>query len=92
MTEQTENQPEAEPTAPESYERKFERLEEILRRLDDTETPIDELAEDVKEGARLIKDLDHKLRRVEGEVIDALGKLDRPDGEHQNRSEYQPDQ
>ena len=67
------DQPETEP-----YERKFERLEEILRRLDDTETPIDELAEDVKEGARLIKELDHKLRRVEGEVIDALKELERP--------------
>ena len=63
----------------ETYERKLGRLEGILRRLDDTETPIDELAEDVKEGARLIRELDHKLRRVESEVVDALKELDRAD-------------
>ena len=51
--------------------------EEILRRLDDSETPIDALAEDVKLGARLIRELDGKLRKVESEVVDALEELER---------------
>ena len=41
-----------------------------------TETPIDALAEDVKEGVRLIKELDAKLRSVETEVRDAFKDLE----------------
>lgn len=59
-----------------SYEEKVEELEAILRRLDDAETPIDTLAEDVKKGASLIKELDHKLRDVETQVRDAFAELE----------------
>ena len=59
-----------------SYEEKVEELEAILRRLDDAETPIDTLAEDVKKGAGLIKELDHKLRDVETQVRDAFAELE----------------
>jgi len=59
-----------------TYEQKYQRLDEILTRLDNSETPIDELAEDVKEGARLIKELDKKLKMVETEVVDAFKELD----------------
>lgn len=59
-----------------SYEDKVEELEAILRRLDDAETPIDTLAEDVKKGASLIKELDHKLRDVEAQVRDAFEELE----------------
>ena len=59
-----------------SYEQKSERLEDILMRLDDSKTPIDELAEDVKEGVRLIKELDAKLNSVKTEVRDAFKDLD----------------
>lgn len=59
-----------------TYEQKVEKLDGILLRLDNSETPIDKLAEDVKEGARLIKDLDKKLRQVETEVLDAFKELD----------------
>ncbi len=45
-----------------TYEQKVAKLDEILTRLDNSETPIDKLAEDVKEGARLIKELDKKLK------------------------------
>lgn len=37
-------------------------------RLDNSETPIDRLAEDVKLGARLIKELNTKLKQVETEA------------------------
>ncbi|MBW2031911.1 MAG: exodeoxyribonuclease VII small subunit [Deltaproteobacteria bacterium] len=41
-----------------------------------SETPIDKLAEDVKQGAKLIKELDKKLKQVETEVRDAFKELD----------------
>ena len=64
-----------------SYEKKVEKLDEILSRLDNSETPIDKLAEDVKLGARLIKELDKKLKQVETEVRDAFKELeDNDDG------------
>lgn len=59
-----------------SYEEKAQQLEAILRRLDDSETPIDELARDVQDGARLIRELDRKLREVESEVLDAFRELE----------------
>jgi exodeoxyribonuclease VII small subunit len=59
-----------------TYEEKVSELETILRRLDDAETPIDTLAEDVKRGAKLIKELDHKLKSVEAEVRDAFKELE----------------
>ncbi len=59
-----------------TYEEKLEELEQILERLDDSQTPIDELARDVKLGATLIRDLDRKLREVETQVTDAFKELD----------------
>lgn len=59
-----------------SYEAKVQRLEEILRRLDNSATPIDELATDVKAAAGLIRELDEKLRSVEAEVMDAFKELE----------------
>ena len=46
-----------------TYEQKVSRLDEILTRLDNSETPIDTLAEDVKEGARLIKNWTRNISR-----------------------------
>ena len=59
-----------------TYEQKVEKLDEILTRLDNSETPIDKLAKDVKLGARLIKELDKKLKQVETEVRDAFKELE----------------
>ncbi len=62
-----------------TYEQKVQRLDEILMRLDNSATPIDELASDVKMGARLIRELDQKLRSVEAEVLDAFKELEAGD-------------
>jgi exodeoxyribonuclease VII small subunit len=59
-----------------TYEQKVEKLDEILTRLDNSETPIDKLAEDVKLGARLIKELDKKLKKVETDVRDMFKELE----------------
>ena len=64
-----------------SYEKKVEKLDEILSRLDNSETPIYKLSEDVKLGARLIKELDKKLKQVETEVRDAFKELEDGDDE-----------
>jgi len=60
----------------ETYEEKFTRLEAILKKLDNSQTPIDELASDVKEGASLILALNAKLNEVETEVADAFRALE----------------
>jgi len=59
-----------------TYEQKVEKLDEILKSLDNSETPIDKLAEDVKMGSRLIKSLNKKLKQVETEVRNAFNELD----------------
>jgi exodeoxyribonuclease VII small subunit len=59
-----------------TYEQKVQKLDEILTRLDNSETPIDKLAEDVKVGTKLIKDLNQKLKQVEMEVRDAFKELE----------------
>lgn len=59
-----------------AYEQKVEKLDDLLTRLDNSETPIDKLAEEVKLGVGLIKDLNRKLKEVETEVRDAFQELD----------------
>ncbi len=59
-----------------SYEEKAEKLNNILTRLDNSETPIDELAKDVKDGVQLIKEMSETLRKVELEVKDAFRELE----------------
>ena len=54
----------------------MQKLDEILNRLDNSETPIDKLAEDMKLGAKRIKELDKKLKQVETEVRDAFKELE----------------
>lgn len=59
----------------ETYEKKTAKLNQILARLDDPDTPIDTLADDVKHGTKLIKELEAKLREVESEVETAFEEL-----------------
>ena len=58
------------------YEQKMARFDEILTCFDNFAISIDKLAEDVKEGAGLIKDLEKKLKAVETEVADAFKELE----------------
>lgn len=69
---------------PKTYEAKAERLEELLKRLDNSETPIDELAKDVKEGVQLIKEMSETLKKVDSEVRDAFKELDELTGRQGN--------
>lgn len=65
----------------ESYEEKVAELDKILERIDQSSTPIDELAKDVKRGTQLIKELDQRLRSVESEVKDAFEALSEPNAQ-----------
>ncbi len=62
-----------------NYEEKFKELQDIIDKLDRQETPIDELAEKVKRGTALIKELNHKLKAVEKDVRDAFKELEELD-------------
>ena len=59
-----------------TYEEKSAKLDEILTRLDNSETPIDLLAADVVEGIKLIREMNETLRGVEMQVKDAFKELD----------------
>ncbi|MDP8209741.1 MAG: exodeoxyribonuclease VII small subunit [Candidatus Stygibacter australis] len=64
-----------------NYEEKFKELQGIIDQLDRQETPIDELAEKVKRGTSLIKELNQKLKAVEKDVRDAFKELEELDME-----------
>jgi len=59
-----------------TYEQKVVELDSILRKLDDSEIPIDELGEKARTGAQLIVELQKQLKSVETEVQDAFKILD----------------
>lgn len=51
-----------------TYEQKESRLDEILSRLDNSETPMDELASEAKEAAHLITSMHATLRSARQEI------------------------
>ena len=75
----------AEPTDPTStemtYEQKEKRLEEILERLDRSETPMDELASDAREASQLIKSMRGTLKSAKAEIERVFEDLDEQEGE-----------
>lgn len=71
-------------TKPTNYEEKFKELQGIIDQLDRQETPIDELAEKVKRGTSLIKELNSKLKAVEKDVRDAFKELEELNMEKEN--------
>ncbi len=64
-----------------TYEQKVENLDTILANLDNSETPIDKLAENVKTGTRLIRELNEKLNQIELEVRNAFKEIEKSDME-----------
>jgi exodeoxyribonuclease VII small subunit len=61
-----------------SYEDRMDELNELLSRLDRSETPIDQLAADTRRGVALILSMKADLKNVELEVRDAFADLDAP--------------
>ena len=60
-----------------TYEEKGERLDEILQRLDRSETPVDKLSDDAGEAAALIKSMDDTLRKARQELTSVFEELDK---------------
>jgi exodeoxyribonuclease VII small subunit len=58
-----------------TYEEKEKRLEEILERLDRSETPMDELASDAREASMLIKSMRATLKSAQAEIVEVLDEL-----------------
>ena len=62
-----------------TYEEKEKRLEEILERLDRSETPMDELASDAREASLLIKSMRTTLKSAQAEIVEVLNDLTEED-------------
>lgn len=60
-----------------TYEQKEARLEEILVRLDNSETPMDGLADEAREAAALIMSMHATLRGTRQEIATVFEELDR---------------
>lgn len=60
-----------------TYEKKDERLEEILTRLDNSETPVDQLASEAKEAAALISSMNSTLRAAKQELATVFEELEK---------------
>lgn len=59
-----------------TYEQKEKRLDEILNRLDKSETPMDELAGEVREAASLITSMQATLKATKAEVTKVFAEMD----------------
>jgi exodeoxyribonuclease VII small subunit len=60
-----------------TYEEKEERLDEILQRLDRSETPVDKLSEDAREAASLIKSIEDTLKKARQELATVFEELEK---------------
>jgi exodeoxyribonuclease VII small subunit len=59
-----------------SYEQKEARLDEILSRLDKSQTPMDQLAAEAKEAAQLIMSMQATLRSAKQEVTQVFAEME----------------
>lgn len=59
-----------------TYEDKEKRLDEILGRLDKSETPMDQLSAEAKEAADLIMSMQATLRATKAELTKVFAEMD----------------
>jgi len=59
-----------------SYRESMERLDQILENIDQSNIPVDELADQVTEAAGLLKTCKKILTGTEAKVKDVLGELE----------------
>jgi len=60
-----------------TYEEKDQRLHEILQRLDRSETPMDQIADDAREAAALMKSMNETLGKARKELTDVFEEMER---------------
>lgn len=75
--EKSESSPDTESLAKLTYEEKESRLDEILVRLDNSETPMDELASEAREAAALIMAMHATLKATRQEITTVFEELER---------------
>lgn len=75
--EKSESSHDTEALAKLSYEEKESRLDEILVRLDNSETPMDELASEAREAAALIMAMHATLKATRQEITTVFEELER---------------
>lgn len=59
-----------------TYEDKEKRLDEILDRLDKSETPMDQLAAEAREAAELLMSMQATLRATKAELTKVFAEMD----------------
>lgn len=59
-----------------TYEEKEQRLDEILSRLDKSETPMDELAAEAREAAGLIVSMQKTLKATKAELTKVFAEME----------------
>ena len=59
-----------------TYEEKEKRLDEILERLDKSETPMDQLVGEAREAAGLIKSMNETIRGAKTEIAEILADME----------------
>lgn len=59
------------------YSKALEKLEDIIKRIENEEIDVDELSEKVREAAALIKVCRDKITKAELEVKDVVGSFDK---------------
>jgi len=64
-----------------TYEEKEKRLDEILKRLDNSETPVDQLASEAKEAAALITTMYTTLKAAKQELSTVFEELEKQKNE-----------
>lgn len=60
-----------------TYEEKEARLDEILTKLDNSQTPVDQLANEAKEAAALIMSMNETLKHAKQELTTVFEELEK---------------
>lgn len=60
-----------------TYEEKEGRLDEILKRLDNSETPMDELASEAREAAGLISSMYETIKGAKQEIVEVFADMEK---------------
>jgi exodeoxyribonuclease VII small subunit len=60
-----------------TYEEKEARLDEILSRLDNSATPMDELGREAREAAQLLMSMHQTLKAAKQEITDVFAEMER---------------
>lgn len=59
-----------------TYEEKERRLDEILERLDRSETPMDQLAAETREAAQLLMEMQNTLKATKAEIRKVFAEME----------------